>query len=241
MPTTYAGSEATPVWGMTEAGRKTTGRSPLALPRTVIYDPDLTATLPPCVTASSAINAMAHCLEAFYGPGANPVTDLVAAEGAGSLAAGLPPVIADPSNAKGRDALLYGAYLAGSAFATAGSGLHHSICHILGGAFDLPHAQTHTVLLPHVAGFNESAVPRLATRLAPALGASTATGGLIELIARSGAPTALVDLGMTTGQLDVAIALVAEKDLSANPRPIGPDDITRLLTNAFYGNTPETA
>lgn len=239
VPTTYAGSEVTPVWGTTEDGRKVTGRSPLVLPRTVIYDPVHTMTLPAGLTATSGMNAMAHCIEAFYAPGANPVTELVATEGVRALAAGLPVVVADVGDEKGRALMLYGAYLAGSAFATAGSGLHHKICHVLGGAFDLPHAETHAVVLPHVAAFNEPAVDALRTRAAPALEASSVADGLLRLVSDIGAPTALQDIGMSRNDLDQAVKLVLDKDLSDNPRPVHSEDVRRILDDAFCGNAPD--
>ncbi|TMR94796.1 maleylacetate reductase [Nonomuraea basaltis] len=238
VPTTYAGSEVTPVWGTTEGARKTTGRSPAVVPKTVLYDPALTMTLPAAMTAASAMNAMAHCVEAFYAPGANPITDLVATEGVRVIAGALPAAVADPAGVAGRSGLLYGAYLAGSAFAGAGSGLHHKICHVLGGAFDLPHAETHTVLLPHVAAFNESAVPALRTRVAPALGADDVAGGLNRLAARIGAPMSLAQIGLAEDDLDVAVRLVLEKDLSDNPRHVGEPEIRGILRDALYGGFP---
>lgn len=238
VPTTYAGSEVTPVWGTTDGARKITGRSPLVVPKTVLYDPALTLTLPAATTAASAMNAMAHCVEAFYAPGANPITDLVAAEGVRVIADALPGVMADPAGVTGRTGLLYGAYLAGSAFAAAGSGLHHKICHVLGGAFGLPHAETHTVLLPHVAAFNEPAVPALRTRVAPALGDVNVTDGLTRLAARIGAPKSLAQIGLAKDDLDMAIKLVLEKDLSDNPRDVGEPEVRRILTGALRGRLP---
>ncbi|MGN9842609.1 maleylacetate reductase [Nonomuraea sp. H19] len=240
VPTTYAGSEVTPVWGTTEGARKTTGRSPLVVPKTVLYDPALTMSLPAATTAASAMNAMAHCVEAFYAPGANPITDLVAAEGVRVIADALPAVMADLGDPAGRAGLLYGAYLAGSAFAAAGSGLHHKICHVLGGAFGLPHAETHTVLLPHVAAFNEPAVPALRTRVAPALGGVDVADGLARLAARIGAPVSLAQIGLAQGDLDTAIKLVLEQDLGGNPRPVGEPEVRRILTGALHGRPPAT-
>lgn len=241
VPTTYAGSEVTPVWGTTEGARKITGRSSVVVPKTVLYDPALTMTLPVAMTAASAMNAMAHCVEAVYAPGANPITDLIAAEGVRVLADALPTVMADLSDAVGRAGLLYGAYLAGSAFAGAGSGLHHKICHVLGGAFGLPHAETHTVLLPHVAAFNEPAVPALRTRVAPALGAGDVAGGLTRLAARIGAPTSLAQIGLAEADLDAAVRLVLEKDLSDNPRHVGEAEARLILTGALRGSPPALA
>jgi len=235
VPTTYAGSEMTPIWGVTAGGHKTTGRDLAVLPRTVLYDPDLTASLPVSLTVSSALNAMAHCVEALYAPGANPVTTLVAVEGIRALAAGLIPITADQHDCAARSDLLYGAYLAGSAFAVAGSGLHHKICHVLGGAFDLPHAETHAVVLPHVTAFNEPAVPNM-RRAAEALGSDTVAAGLFRLNAAVGAPTSLLDIGMPPEGLDTAVGMVMEKDLSDNPRPVMSRDVRSILSAAMHSD-----
>ena len=151
VPTTYAGSEITPIWGLTEEGHKKTGVDPVVLPRVVIYDPTLTATLPPDLAAASGFNALAHAVEAMWAPGRNPVSTAVAAEAVERLASGLRT--GDPAE------LLCGAWLGSSAFAVAGSGLHHKLCHVLGGTFGLPHARTHAVVLPHVLAFNAPGAP----------------------------------------------------------------------------------
>ncbi|MGD9985786.1 maleylacetate reductase [Pseudonocardia sp.] len=228
VPTTYAGSEVTPVWGMTTAGRKETGRDPRVLPRSVVYDADLTTTLPRTLTVASALNAMAHCVEAYWAPGANPVTSLIATEGIRLLAAGL----REPGDS-GREQLLHGSYLAGSAFAVAGSALHHKICHVLGGAFDLPHAETHAVLLPHVLAFNADAAPQAEAAIAGALAAPAAVPALSELYRDVGAPDGLAGLGLTREQLDRAVELVADRLPIANPRPVRRRDVVRILESAY--------
>ena len=241
VPTTYAGSEVTPVWGMTEGRRKTTGTDPRVLPRVVVYDPELTFTLPPAITGPSAMNALAHCVEAFYGPGANPITALVAEEGIRALAAGVPVAVSRPHEPDGRSETLYGAYLAGAAFAVAGSGLHHKICHVLGGAYDLPHAELHTVVLPQVVAFQAPALPEVMERVARALGGygrDGAAAGLHELALAIGAPTALRDIGMREADLDEAAGLVLEKVPDDNPRPVSEDDVRQLLQAAFEGRRP---
>ncbi len=174
VPTTYAGSEVTPVWGITEGERKTTGTDLRVLPRLVIYDPELTLGLPPGLAAASGLNAMAHCVEAFWAPRRNPVSSLAAEEGIRALAGALPLAGASPADLGVRSNLLYGAYLAGSAFAVAGSGLHHKICHVLGGRYDLPHAQMHAIVLPYVLAFNTPGAPEAAARIGRALAASGA-------------------------------------------------------------------
>lgn len=244
VPTTYAGSEVTPVWGMTEGRRKTTGTDLRVLPRVVVYDPELTFTLPPAITGPSAMNALAHCVEAFYAPGANPITALVAEEGIRALASGVPVAVSRPHEPDGRSETLYGAYLAGAAFAVAGSGLHHKICHVLGGAYDLPHAELHTVVLPQVAAFQAPALPDVMERVARALGGHGRDGaavGLHQLALAIGAPTALRDIGMREEDLDEAAGLVLEKVPDDNPRPVSEDDVRQLLQAAFEGRRPAGA
>jgi maleylacetate reductase len=229
VPTTYAGSEMTPVWGMTTASRKETGRDSRVLPRGVIYDADLTRTLPARIAVFSALNAMAHCVEAFWAPGANPVTSLLAEAGIRALSGGLRAA----DGAKRRDHLLYGSYLAGSAFAVAGSGLHHKICHALGGAYDLPHAETHTVLLPHVLAFNAGAVPDAERAIARALDADDAVAGLGALYREVGALRSLSELGLRRDQLARTVGIVSERLPIANPRPVAEADIVAILAAAL--------
>jgi maleylacetate reductase len=154
VPTTYAGSEMTSIYGLTEAGLKTTGRDPRVRPRVVIYDPAVTATLPASIAGPSGMNALAHCVEALYAPDANPVTSLMAAEGIRGLARSLPVVVRTKDHLEARADALLGACLAGSALNAASMGLHHKLCHVLGGSFNLPHAETHAVILPHATAFN---------------------------------------------------------------------------------------
>lgn len=242
VPTTYAGSEMTPVWGMTEGQRKTTGISRDVLPKAVVYDPELTFSLPPNITGPSAMNAMAHCVEAFYAPGANPITSLIAEEGIRALARGVPEAVESPEGVRGRSDTLYGAYLAGAAFAVAGSGLHHKICHVLGGAYDLPHADMHTVVLSHVVAFNELALPEVVDRviraLGPDFGAEGAATGLYDLAEKIGAPTALKDIGMGEGDIEEAVGLVMEKAPEDNPRPVDEAGVREILEGAFEGRRP---
>lgn len=217
VPTTYAGSEMTPVWGMTTGTVKNTGRDLAVLPRVVVYDPELVETLPAALAVASALNAMAHCLESLW-TSAAPLVESMALDGARSLAAGLSAAAAGRPAA---DALLYGAYLAGAAFASAGSGLHHRICHALGGGFDLPHAQTHAVVLPHVLAFNAPAVPAAMARLAPALGADDPVTGLRDLYRRCHAPRSLAEIGLARADLPRAIELVTARLPVDNPAPSG--------------------
>jgi alcohol dehydrogenase class IV len=248
VPTTYAGSEMTPVWGLTEAGRKTTGRSPDVLPRVVIYDPQLTLTLPAAVSGPSAMNAIAHCVEALYVPGANPVTTLLAQEGIRALAAGVPDAVEHPGDLQARSLTLYGAYLAGSVFAAVGGGLHHRICHILGGALDLPHAETHTIVLPHVVAFFEPAAPDAMARIAAALGGEREDPGreqrtpaqrLYDLARRVDAPAGLREIGMREADLPAMIEQVhSATAAAAQPRALDQQAVASILTGAFEGTRP---
>jgi alcohol dehydrogenase class IV len=239
VPTTYAGSEMTPIWGLTEAGVKRTGRDIKVLPRTVIYDPSLTVSLPPAISAASGMNAMAHCVEALYAEDANPVISLMAAEGIRALAAALPVVVSAPDDMDARGDALYGAWLAGASLGSVGMALHHKLCHTLGGSFNLPHAQTHTVVLPHAAAYNRDAAPDAMARIANALGSDDAPAGLFDLAASIGAPTALKDIGLKETDLDRA-ADIATQNPYFNPRPVTRDAIRALLDDAYDGRRPAT-
>jgi maleylacetate reductase len=237
VPTTYAGSEVTPVWGLTEAGHKTTGTDRRVLPQVVLYDPELTVTLPPALSAVSGLNAVAHCVEAFWGPRANPVTSLMAEEGLRALSCGLSGVVRDPGNLDARSGVLYGAWLAGTVFATAGSGLHHKICHVLGGAYDLPHAEMHAVVLPHATALVAASLPEVDARLAEALRApdGTAASALAALARRLGVPTALREIGLPEDELARATQLVAEHVPDRSQA-----EIEAVLSAAWRGDLPLT-
>jgi alcohol dehydrogenase class IV len=237
VPTTYAGSEMTPIWGLTEDGVKTTARDPKVLPRTVIYDPELTVGLPPGVSATSGMNAMAHAVEALYAPDANPIASTMAEQSIAALARGLPRVVADPADLDARGDALYGAWLAGVVLGTVGIGLHHKLCHTLGGTFDLSHADVHTVILPHAAAYNAAAAPDALARVAAALGVSEAPGGLYDLAKNLGAPTGLAAIGMPESGLDRAADLAVAKPYP-NPAPVTRDGVRVLLESAFHGRRP---
>jgi maleylacetate reductase len=240
VPTTYAGSEMTPIFGITEDGIKTTGRDPRVLPRTVIYDPELTLSLPPSLSAASGLNAVAHAVEALYAPDANPIVSLMAAESIAAFAAALPQVVRDPSDIGARSEALYGAWLAGSVLGSVGMGLHHKLCHTLGGTFNLPHAETHAVVLPHAIAYNAPFAANALARAARALGVSDARdvpGALFDLAVGVGAPTSLAAIGMPAGGLDRA-AEIATRSPYPNPRPLEHDAIRTLLQNAFDGTRP---
>jgi maleylacetate reductase len=237
VPTTYAGSEMTPVWGVTTGRRKQTGRDPLVVPRTVVYDPELTYGLPAPVTAASGMNALAHCLEALWAPGASPLSGPLALDGARALCEALPAAVAEPWDPKARSRALVGACQAGMALASAGAGLHHRLCHVLGGRYDLPHAQTHAALLPHVVGFNEHVLGPLAARMAVAVGAGRAASGVHDLAVRMGLEMALSELGMPESGIDEVAAEVAA-DPPPNPRPVDEAALRHILRAAWEGDPP---
>lgn len=237
VPTTYAGSEMTPIFGLTEAGRKRTGTDLRVLPRTVIYDPELTLTLPVDLSITSGLNALAHAAEGLYARDATPITSLLAEEAIGAIGRALPRIHADGRDLVARTDLLYGAWLAGSVLGTVGMALHHKLCHTLGGTFNLPHAATHSVVLPHALAYNAAAAPEAMRRIARALDTADAPLGVYELARRLGAPTALRDLGMTEADLDIA-AEIATADPYWNPRPITRESIRPLLVHAFEGAPP---
>lgn len=208
VPTTYAGSEMTPVWGRTDAGRKVTGRDERVRPVVVVYDPCLTLGLPPALTAVSALNALAHCVEAAYAGDASPLTRLVAAAGADALCGSLTAAVRDGDGLHARRALLHGASLAGTALGAASMGVHHATCHLLGGMLGLPHAETHAVVLPHAVAFNTAAVPERLAPLAKGLGVPVQhyAGALWDLARSVQAPRSLRQLGMAEQDLNKAAA-----------------------------------
>jgi alcohol dehydrogenase class IV len=237
VPTTYAGSEMTPIWGLTEAGVKRTGRDGKVLPRTVIYDPELTLSLPAALSGTSGINAIAHCVEALYAENANPITSVMAEEGIRALGASLPIIVREPRNIAARTEALYGAWLAGSALGSVGMAIHHKLCHTLGGTLNLPHAETHTIMLPHSAAYNRRAAPDALARVARALGAQDAPAALYDLAVAVGARTALRDLGVAEASLE-RVADLASANAYPNPEPITRPRIRALLQNAWEGLRP---
>lgn len=239
VPTTYAGSEATDVWGLTEDERKTTGVDPRVLPTTVVYDSQLTLSLPAELSVASGLNALAHCIDSLWAPRADPINAALAGEAIRALAQGLPAVAADGADIDGRDRTLYGAYLAAVAFASAGSAMHHKICHVLGGTFDLPHAQTHATVLPYVLGFNAAHAPEASERIAAAFGSATALEGLQRLREQLEAPRRLSDIGFTAEGIPRAVELALAAIPDSNPRPVTEEGLTRLLRAALGGEDPQ--
>jgi len=235
--TTYAGSEVTPILGQTENGVKTTVRDLKILPEVVIYDPELTVGLPVSMSVASGLHAMAHAVEGAYAYDRNPVSSLMAVEGVRALRDGLRVIVGQPTDLAARSEALYGSWLCGSVLGTVGMSLHHKLCHTLGGRFDLPHAETHAIVLPHSAGYNARAAAEALEPLAKLFGGSIG-GGLYDFARSVGAPLALKDIGMEEAQLDEAADL-AVKNPYWNPRPIERDAVRLLLQRAWEGSRPE--
>ncbi|MCT7374599.1 maleylacetate reductase [Chelativorans salis] len=237
IPTTYAGSEMTPIIGQTENGVKTTQRTEKVLPEVTIYDVDLTLTLPALLSATSGLNAMAHAVEALYAKDRNPVIALLAEEAVSALASALPKVVADGVDRRARTDALYGAWLCGMCLGSVGMALHHKLCHVLGGAFDLPHAETHAIVLPHALAYNAAAAQSAAAALSRALGTQDPAQALFDLAGKLGAPRALRQIGMPEDGIAPAAELALENPYW-NPRPIGRDAIETLIARAWAGEPP---
>jgi maleylacetate reductase len=231
IPTSYAGSEMTNILGETAGGAKTTRRDARIQPESVIYDPDLLDTLPDNFAATSGLNAIAHAVEALYAVDGNPVVSLMAEEGIRALSSAL------PKGKAGHDEALYGAWLCGTVLGSVAMALHHKLCHVLGGTFDLPHAETHAVVLPHATAYNAPGSEAAMLRIARALGAPSAAAGLYDLAKKLGAPLALKDIGMPEPGLDTA-ADIAVANPYPNPRKLERAAIRKLLDDAFHGRRP---
>jgi alcohol dehydrogenase class IV len=236
VPTTYSGSEMTPIWGLSEGGLKKTGRDPKVLPKTVIYDPELTLDLPPAVSAASGMNAIAHCVEALYAHDGNPIVSLMAEEGIRALASALPRIILNSKDLEARTDALYGSWLAGATISTTSVALHHKLCHVLGG-MGLPHAETHSIVLPHAMQYNRDAAAQAMGRIAKAIGAVDAPRGIYELEKSLGLPLRLADIGMQQADLERAARMAAEAPYP-NPRKVEYGPVLELLRNAYEGRRP---
>lgn len=236
VPTTYSGSEMTTIWGISEGGAKRTGRDPKVLPKTVIYDPALTLDLPPHVSAASGMNAMAHCVEALYAHDGNPIVSMMAEEGIRALASALPRVMENPKDIDARSDALYGAWLAGCTISTTSIALHHKLCHVLGGSFNLPHAETHSIVLPHAVRYNESAAEAM-RRIERALGKRDAAAAIYDLEKKLRLPLRLADIGMKEQDLERAARIAADAPYP-NPRKVEYAPVLELLRHAYEGVRP---
>ena len=237
VPTTYSGSEMTTIWGISEAGMKKTGRDPKVLPKTVIYDPELTLELPAAVSAASGMNAIAHCVEALYAHDGNQIISLMAEEGIRALSNALPGIAADPGKLSSRSEALYGAWLAGCTISTTSVALHHKLCHVLGGSFNLPHAETHSVVLPHAMHYNQAAAPDAMSRIQRAIQGNSAPAGVYDLEKSLGLPMRLADIGMKEADLERAARIATEAPYP-NPRKVEYAPVLALLRDAYQGRRP---
>ncbi len=237
LPTTYAGSEMTPILGQTEHGRKVTERSPSVLPETVIYDAELTLDLPFAVSVTSGLNAIAHAVEALYANDRNPLVDLIAEAGIAHLVRALPKLEATPRDLEARSTALHGAWLCGLCLGSVGMALHHRVCHVLGGAFDLPHAATHAIVLPHAVAYTTPAVSEELAGVARLLDAADAAAGLHAFAARLGSPLALRAIGMPEDGIERAVDEITAASFWT-PRPPTRDGMRALLQAAWRGDAP---
>lgn len=237
IPTTYAGSEMTPIIGQTEKGVKTTQRTLKVLPETVIYDPELTHTLPPKASGASGLNAVAHAVEALYSKDGDPIVAMMAEEGARALARALPQISVRPADADARADAFYGSWLCANCLALAGMALHHKLCHTLGGSFDLPHAETHAIVLPHALSYNASAAPAAIAALGRALGTDDPARRLYDIAREVGVPEGLKSIGMPAEGIARAADLAVETPYW-NPRPIERAAIAALIERAWAGAPP---
>lgn len=237
IPTTYAGSEMTPILGQTDAGRKVTQSTLRVLPETVIYDVELTLSLPKLMSVTSGLNAVAHAIEAMYSQSANPMLDLAALEGVRALTSALPRICEHPEDVDARSDALYGAWTCATCLGLGGVALHHKLCHVIGGGFDLPHAQTHAIVLPHALGYNAPTIPNVMRQLEVVMESNDVPGTLFDIAHNAGAPTALRDLGMPEN----GIITVVEQTLAnpyPNPRALEREALHALLQSAWSGERP---
>lgn len=238
VPTTYAGSEATSIYGITNKGQKKTGHDPAVLPKSIVYDPALTFCLPANLTVTSGLNALAHAFEALYADNVNPLVTAVAIEAVRALVEALPAAKTNPHDRAARQECQYGAYLCGVALGNASMSLHHKACHVLGGTFALPHAEVHSVMLPYALAYNAPCAPRL-TRVGALLPGRDVPAGVRAFAAALGAPSSLREIGMKESDLDRAANLMCAAPYP-NPRPLHPIYIRAMLLDAYTGAEPRS-
>lgn len=238
IPTTYAGSEATPILGQTVGCLKTTLKSLKVLPEVILYDIDLTLTLPAKMTVTSGMNAIAHAVEALYSPESNPMIDMLSEQGIAAIARSLPKIQKSPLDKQARSDALFGAWACGTCLGAVGMALHHKLCHTLGGSFNMPHSETHTVILPHAVAYNERGAKDAIATVAKALGVQNAAQGLYDLSKNLGAPSSLKELGFKEEDIPKAVEIALQSPYQ-NPVPLDKEEILRLLKNAWAGNRPD--
>jgi alcohol dehydrogenase class IV len=227
----------TPIIGETADGLKRTQTTPKVLPEVVVYDVDLTLGLPVSLSITSGINAVAHAVEALYAKDGNPIIDMMAVEGVRAMAQALPRIVQNPYDADARSDAQYSAWLCGTCLGSVGMSLHHKLCHTLGGTFNLPHAETHAIVLPHALDYNAPAVPRAIAALAGALGHANPARALYDLAGALGAPRALRDFGMPESGIDEATDL-ALSNAYWNPRPLEREAVRACIAAAWAGDPP---
>jgi alcohol dehydrogenase class IV len=250
VPTTYAGSEMTPVYGVTQhdngTARKVTVTDPRVTPKLAMYDPQLTVPLPPELTASTGINALAHCIEAVYSITRNPLSTAAALSGARDIAQALPRCYAQGDDLEARTQMLVGSYLAGTALSNVTMGLHHGICHILGGTAGVAHGIANSIMLPYVMRFNlDTTAPELAA-IGEAMGlarngrsdstvAEEAAQRVYDLVREMKLPQQLRLVGVSENDLPrLAQLAMASRTIKNNPKPIAdPAQIEALLRAAW--------
>ena len=237
LPTSYAGSEMTNIWALTKNDRKITRRDNVVVPMLTIYDPVLTLTMPAAFAGASGLNAMAQAVVNVATEDVNPIISIMALDAIRALSHSLPIVVSDPDNMDARTEAMYGACLAGGALGAGTTSLHHRLCHTFGGTFNTPHAETHTILLPHSVAYNANAVPEGTRKIAAAMGVDDAATGLFELAGMIGVPTALKDIGVVETDLDEAAAVTVETPVN-NPEPVTGERVRALLENAYHGYPP---
>ena len=237
VPTTYAGSEATSILGETVANEKITQRSAKVLPETIVYDVELTIGLPMSVSMASGLNAIAHAVEALYAPDRNPLTNAMAETALGALIDALPEIHERSDNLEARSKALWGAWLSGCCLGVTTMGLHHKLCHTLGGTLGLPHAETHAVVLPHVLDYNLSQAPEAHRTLSRLWTDPDPARALAEFICRLGLPTTLSALGMPAHAIDRVADLAVSKPYP-NPRPLERGPLRDLLAHAWADGFP---
>jgi maleylacetate reductase len=240
LPTTYAGSEMTSIYGIRESGQKRVGRSDRVRLNAVLYDPELTLDLPVATSITSLFNAMAHAVDALYASDRPAELEVLAAEAIREVAGAMEAIVSAPRDLEVRRRAQYGAHLGARILGTAGMALHHKLAHILGGTFDLPHAETHTVILPHVVAFNAEVAPAATKVIADALGSDEPAASLFDLAQQLGAPTRLDALGLTARGASQAAAALASQPYD-NPRHATLEEAQALVTAALTGARPRPA
>jgi maleylacetate reductase len=233
VPTTYAGAEWTPYFGVREPDRLMVGGGAGALLAAIVYEPRLTLELPRAPTVGTAMNALAHAAEALYSRRGTDQADEPALKAAAAISSWLPQVVERPGDEAARKELLHGAMLAGVALAASFMGLGHAMAQALGGRYGLPHGALNAICLPAALRFNEPVAGEAIERFGRAMDATDSVARVEEL-ARLGAFERLRDLGVPAEELgEVAAAVAVRPAAQANPRPASPSEIETLLQSVW--------